>query len=159
RIGWKRWWQNGRNAGGRAARFLFDGSHRQHPSHSRDARHALSHHLGFDAYLLATQVSGRRNVGQSGRFALVSRPDQWSYRDLNRSMSCNRSISDALGARASDALKIVLGQGAKMAAIGVGVGLVFAFALTRVMHTLLFEVSVTDPATFAAVVALLAIVA
>jgi putative ABC transport system permease protein len=65
----------------------------------------------------------------------------------------------ALGARSSDVLKMVLGQGTKLAAVGVGIGLAGAFALTRVMSTLLFEVSVTDPATFAAVVALLAIVA
>jgi putative ABC transport system permease protein len=65
----------------------------------------------------------------------------------------------ALGARSSDVLKMVLGQGTKLAAAGVGIGLAGAYALTRVMSTLLFEVSVTDPATFAAVVALLAIVA
>jgi putative ABC transport system permease protein len=65
----------------------------------------------------------------------------------------------ALGARSSDVMKMVLGQGTKLAAVGVGIGLAGAFALTRVMSTLLFEVSVTDPVTFAAVVALLAIVA
>jgi ABC-type antimicrobial peptide transport system permease subunit len=64
----------------------------------------------------------------------------------------------ALGARSSDVMKMVLGQGTKLAAVGVGIGLAGAFALTRVMSTLLFEVSVTDPATFAAVVALLAFV-
>jgi ABC-type antimicrobial peptide transport system permease subunit len=64
----------------------------------------------------------------------------------------------ALGARASDVLLMVLGQGAKLAAVGVGIGLIGALALTRVMSTLLFEVSVTDPATFAAVVTLLAFV-
>jgi putative ABC transport system permease protein len=64
----------------------------------------------------------------------------------------------ALGARASDVLMMVLAQGTKLAAVGVGIGLAGAFALTRVMSTLLFEVSVTDPATFAAVVALLAFV-
>jgi hypothetical protein len=50
----------------------------------------------------------------------------------------------------SDVMKMVLGQGTKMAAVGVGLG---AFALTRVMSTLLFEVSAADPVTFAAVVA------
>jgi ABC-type antimicrobial peptide transport system permease subunit len=65
----------------------------------------------------------------------------------------------ALGARAFDVMKMVLGQGTKLAAIGVGIGLAGAFALTRLMSTLLFEVSVTDPATFAAVVALLAVIA
>jgi putative ABC transport system permease protein len=64
----------------------------------------------------------------------------------------------ALGARASDVLMMVLGQGTKLAAAGVAIGLAGAFALTRVMSTLLFEVSVTDPATFGAVVALLAAV-
>lgn len=65
----------------------------------------------------------------------------------------------ALGARSSDVLKMVMGQGAGLAAIGVGAGLVGAFGLTRLMSSLLFEVSVTDPITFAAVVVLLAIVA
>jgi len=65
----------------------------------------------------------------------------------------------ALGARSSDVMKMVLTQGTKLAAVGVGLGLAGAFALTRLMSTLLFEVSVTDPATFTAVVALLAAVA
>ncbi len=65
----------------------------------------------------------------------------------------------ALGARSSDVMKMVLSQGAKMAGIGISLGLLGAFALTRVMSTLLFEVSVTDPVTFAVVVPLLAVVA
>jgi putative ABC transport system permease protein len=68
-------------------------------------------------------------------------------------------IRMALGARALDVLSLVLGQGIKLAGAGVVIGLAGAFALTRVMSTLLFEVSVTDPATFAAVVVLLAVVA
>jgi len=64
----------------------------------------------------------------------------------------------ALGARSSDVLKMVLSQGTRLAGIGISIGLLGAFALTRVMSTLLFEVSVTDPVTFAAVVALLAVV-
>jgi ABC-type antimicrobial peptide transport system permease subunit len=53
----------------------------------------------------------------------------------------------------------VLGQGAKMVALGVLIGLVAAFGLTRLMATLLFDVSATDPLTFAGVAALLALVA
>jgi len=64
----------------------------------------------------------------------------------------------ALGARSSDVMKMVLSQGTKVAGIGISIGLLGAFALTRVMSTLLFEMSVTDPVTFAAVVALLAVV-
>jgi putative ABC transport system permease protein len=65
----------------------------------------------------------------------------------------------ALGARSSDVMRMVLAQGTKLAAVGICIGLAGAFALTRLMATLLFEVSVTDPMTFAAVVALLAAVA
>jgi putative ABC transport system permease protein len=65
----------------------------------------------------------------------------------------------ALGASTSHVLKMVLGQGARMTAVGIGIGLGGAFALTRLMAKLLFEVSVTDPLTFAGVVALLSVVA
>src|SRR5262249_40575336 len=65
----------------------------------------------------------------------------------------------ALGASSSDVMKLVLSQGTKLAGFGISIGLLGAFALTRVMSTLLFETSVTDPLTFAAVVALLAGVA
>lgn len=65
----------------------------------------------------------------------------------------------ALGASRTDVLALVLQQGAKLTAAGVVVGLAGAFALTRLMATLLFEVSATDPMTFAAVVTLLALVA
>lgn len=65
----------------------------------------------------------------------------------------------ALGAGTTDVLKMVLGQGTKLAAIGIALGLLGAFALTRLMSTLLFQVSVTDPITFASVVALLTFVA
>ena len=65
----------------------------------------------------------------------------------------------ALGASTSHVLRMVLGQGARLTAIGIVIGLVGAFALTRLMAKLLFEVSVTDPWTFAAVVELLSVVA
>ncbi|MFY9608868.1 MAG: ABC transporter permease [Blastocatellia bacterium] len=62
----------------------------------------------------------------------------------------------ALGAQRTDVLKLVVGQGIVLAAIGVGVGLVAALALTRLMSTLLFGVTATDPITFTAVSVLLA---
>jgi putative ABC transport system permease protein len=55
----------------------------------------------------------------------------------------------ALGATPRDALKMVIRRGMRLALIGVGLGLVGALALTRVMESLLFNVSATDPATFA----------
>ncbi len=65
----------------------------------------------------------------------------------------------ALGAQPSDVLSLVMKQGASLALVGVAVGLVAAFALTRLMTTLLFGVTATDPATFAIVTAILSFVA
>jgi putative ABC transport system permease protein len=65
----------------------------------------------------------------------------------------------ALGAQTQDVLKLVVGQGVVLATIGVGVGIVAAIALTRLMTSLLFGVTATDPVTFAAVSVLLAGVA
>ncbi|MGH9852559.1 MAG: ABC transporter permease, partial [Blastocatellia bacterium] len=68
-------------------------------------------------------------------------------------------IRMALGAQARDVLKLVVGQGIALAAIGMVIGLIAAFALTRLMKTLLFGVGATDPLTFACVSALLIVVA
>jgi putative ABC transport system permease protein len=57
----------------------------------------------------------------------------------------------ALGAQQRDVLRLILGQGAKLALSGVGIGIVAALSLTRLMATLLFGVSATDPLTFGAV--------
>jgi putative ABC transport system permease protein len=65
----------------------------------------------------------------------------------------------ALGAQARDVLKLVINQGIKLALAGILIGLAGAWALTRVMKTLLFNVSATDPATFAMISFLLAGVA
>jgi ABC-type antimicrobial peptide transport system permease subunit len=58
-------------------------------------------------------------------------------------------IRMALGARAVDVLTMVLRQGLKLAAIGIAVGLVGAFALTRLMAGVLVGVNAVDPITFA----------
>ncbi|MGH9841026.1 MAG: ABC transporter permease [Blastocatellia bacterium] len=65
----------------------------------------------------------------------------------------------ALGAQARDVLRLVIGQGLRLALIGIAVGLAGTFALTRWMETLLFGVPPTDAATFGVVAVLLAIVA
>ncbi len=65
----------------------------------------------------------------------------------------------ALGAQGRDVLRLVLGDGAKMAAIGIGAGLIVSAGLTRLMADLLFGVSATDPLTFLGVAALLLSVA
>jgi predicted permease len=65
----------------------------------------------------------------------------------------------ALGAERRDVLRMVLGEGAKMALVGVAIGLVAAFGLTRVMANMLFGVSAHDPLSFAGVAGLLILVA
>jgi putative ABC transport system permease protein len=65
----------------------------------------------------------------------------------------------ALGAQRRDVLSLVVGQGMRLALLGVSVGLAGAFAVSRVLQTLLFEVKPTDPLTFAVIPLLLAAVA
>jgi predicted permease len=61
----------------------------------------------------------------------------------------------ALGAQLRDVMRLILGQGAKLSLIGVGIGVAAALLLTRLMATLLFGVSGTDPLTFGAVALIL----
>jgi putative ABC transport system permease protein len=65
----------------------------------------------------------------------------------------------ALGAQRGDVLRMIVGQAAWLSAAGIAIGAAGAFALTRLMTDLLFHVKPFDPATFAAVAAILALVA
>jgi putative ABC transport system permease protein len=65
----------------------------------------------------------------------------------------------ALGARPRHVLRLVFKQGLGMLVIGTLIGLAGAFALTRLMRTLLFEVTATDPLTYVSVIGLLILVA
>jgi len=68
-------------------------------------------------------------------------------------------IRMALGAKSGDVLKLVLRNGLGLALIGIAIGLAVAFVATRVMSTLLYGVSPTDPVTFFGEAFLLAFVA
>jgi putative ABC transport system permease protein len=68
-------------------------------------------------------------------------------------------IRMALGARAMDVLKLVVKNGMVLALIGMAIGLAGAFALTRLLHNLLFHVTPTDSLTFAVVSFALVLVA
>jgi ABC-type antimicrobial peptide transport system permease subunit len=65
----------------------------------------------------------------------------------------------ALGAQTADVLKLILTHGLKLALLGVGIGLLLAFALTRWMESLLFGVRPTDPLTFMVIAVGLTLVA
>ncbi|HKQ91190.1 MAG TPA: ABC transporter permease [Blastocatellia bacterium] len=64
-------------------------------------------------------------------------------------------IRMALGAQTRDVLRLVVGEGMILALLGVVIGLVMTFAFTRLMASLLFGVSASDPLTFAVIAALL----
>jgi putative ABC transport system permease protein len=68
-------------------------------------------------------------------------------------------IRVTLGAQPNDVFRIVVGEGLRLALIGVGVGLIGALAATRVLRTFLYGVSAIDPVTFAVTAALLILVA
>jgi macrolide transport system ATP-binding/permease protein len=65
----------------------------------------------------------------------------------------------ALGARPGDVLRLVIGHGALLAGIGAAIGIVASLAVMRLMSNLLYGIRADDPATFASVAVLLAIVA
>ena len=64
----------------------------------------------------------------------------------------------ALGANSRDILRLIIGQAMRVSLLGVALGLVGAVALTRVMSSLLFEVSATDPVVFVGLAVLLIVV-
>jgi predicted permease len=86
-----------------------------------------------------------------GLYGVVSYLVAQSTRDIG--------VLVALGAQPVNIIALVLRQGMELATIGIIAGLAGAFALTRIMTSLLFGVSAFDPPTFAAVVSLLAVVA
>jgi len=65
----------------------------------------------------------------------------------------------ALGANRRDVLRLVLRHGARLTLLGIGLGVVASLAITRLLTTLLYSTSATDPLTFTAVALLLALVA
>ena len=72
---------------------------------------------------------------------------------LVRQRTAEIGVRMAFGASSGSILQLVAGQGLKLSTLGIGIGLLAAFAVTRVMSTMLVGVSPTDPLTFAAIAA------
>ena len=68
-------------------------------------------------------------------------------------------IRMALGAQSRDVLGLILREGMILSGVGIGIGLAVAWGLTRVLHSLLYSVTPTDPTTFACAALLLTVVA
>jgi putative ABC transport system permease protein len=105
----------------------------------------------FNGLLLSVFAVAALLLAAAGLYAVLS----YSVRQRTRELG----IRLALGANAAELLRLVIGQGLKLALLGIAVGLVAALALTRAMSGLLFEVSATDPLTYASVALLLTFVA
>jgi putative ABC transport system permease protein len=80
-----------------------------------------------------------------------------AYRVTQRTQELGIRI--ALGAQRRDVLRLVLVQGTRLTLLGVALGVLAALTLSRLLGSLLFGVSATDPLTFAGVAGLLAVVA
>jgi putative ABC transport system permease protein len=76
-----------------------------------------------------------------------------------RQRTAEIGVRMAFGAQPSGIFRLVVGQGMRLAALGIGIGLFAAFALTRVMRSMLVGVSATDPVTFVGITALFVAVA
>jgi predicted permease len=106
---------------------------------------------------LTPQLLAAKLIGTLGALALllaaVGIYGVMSYAVAQRTHEIG--VRMALGAQASDVLKLVVGRGLKLTLIGVGIGLAGAYALTRAIESFLYGIGPTDPVTFVGISLLL----
>jgi ABC-type antimicrobial peptide transport system permease subunit len=107
--------------------------------------------VSFTMFLLAIGAVVALTLGAVGIYGVIS------YIVSQRTQEIG--VRMALGAQRGEVSGMVLKEGMALALLGIGLGLAGSLAVTRFMKAILFEVSTTDPATFAAVPVLLAAVA
>ena len=102
----------------------------------------------FNLYLLGTFASSALLLALIGIYGVIA------YAVAQRTHEIGVRI--ALGAQRSQVVRLVVREGMRLAAVGITAGLAAAFALTRLMASLLYDVRPTDPSTYAVVAAALA---
>jgi putative ABC transport system permease protein len=105
----------------------------------------------FTTMLLTAFAILAAGLAAIGIYGVISYTVTWQTRELG--------VRLALGAQPKDVLRLILGQGVRLTVIGSVIGLAGAFALTRVMSSLLYGVSATDPMTFVVAALALSVVA
>ncbi len=136
----------------------------QNEVHAMDRELPVFNVKTMDEYISATVAAPRFNATLLVLFAsvalvltIVGLYGVMSYSVAQRTNEIG--IRMALGAQTRDVLRLIVSQGFKLVLLGLAIGLVGAFALMRVIASLLFGVTTKDPLTFAAVAVLLAVVA
>jgi predicted permease len=105
----------------------------------------------YPSFLIGSFAGLALILAMVGLYGLISYSVSQRTRELG--------IRMALGAQPGDVVRLVVGEGARLTTIGVGVGVFAALGLTQLMRSLLFGVSAVDPVTFAGVALLLTLVA
>ena len=118
----------------------------------------MEEHLGFSLFPMRVAAAMSGSFGLLALLlAAIGIYGVMAYAVSQRTREIGIRI--ALGARKSDVLRLVARQGLTLVAIGLLIGLIAALLLTRLMESLLYDVSATDPLTFIVIASLLAFVA
>ena len=110
----------------------------------------------MDRSLVTTRLTNWLLAGFAATALLLALTGIYGVMSLNVANRRNEfGIRLALGAQATNVLRLILGQGLRLAVVGVALGLLGAIAFTRLLQGLLFGISASDPLTFAVIALLL----